>query len=1192
MVIKYKNVIQASVSAACLLTTKAAWAQSSSNFDLVSNVLPLMIATALGVGIGALFYKGKHKNSSDNTLQSQRYLAAIERISQGFTLFLRSPEKSTPQQALEWLLREAAKTLDVSRASVWFYEANQSSLHLKYIFDAGATTNPIDLSLSKKDQSVFLTTIRGERTVAFEDAHNDIRCADYINLLPQNDLPKSLLVAHIGVGKQAFGTFHIIKRNEIRKWTDADHQFIGSIADLIAFYLSSRNLHAAQSALSESEARFKDMVDASSDWYWETGPTHRFTYISERFGILTGMHPSLLIGETRDLFLKDQSNKESVIEHWETLKKHKPFKDFQYQAQFGSNTRLVSINGKPFFDEKGHFLGYRGTGSDISEDAKFKNRFEEGINALPHGFSMWDSDDRLVMYNKEVLNLFPTLVAYLEQGLTYREFLALSEQKNAVVYNTPLSDEIIDTLVERHLSCGIRELELPDKRHLLIHERPTSEGGIVGIYTDVTSLKSRENELIESNKASEALSLSGNTLIHARNESFILSEICRIITDISKFDTTWVSLLNTPGHMPEFLNINMHKGLDLNFSSHKPSSTLKQLFIKQEYSLFSENVLLQAFPNLRKNIEKHGIKAAAIFPIRIDTNIAGFLNVASKTPLVFNDKNINLLEELANDIGYGLSSLRSEQSRLQAEESLKESESRYRSLVDMSPDAILVLDENERIVFANPEGHALFATKHRSEILNKRFLNYVCDEIELFESNEDNEENDSERTYTSILLRKLDDTTFEADITTRPVQFGGMETHLLIIRDVTERNRVNEHLAQTSKLATLGEMAAGITHELSQPLNIMRFAAEGSLLKMERDNITEEQIKTQFDLISLQSERMADIIDHMRVFSRKDTGTIEFFDPALVIRQSMDMVEAQYYAEDIHLEVRYPPYYEMLKGRPIQLEQVILNLITNAHDAIIQRQKKIRDTGEEDNEVKRIHVTMTFDQADHKINIAITDNGGGIPEDALSKLFDPFFTTKEVGKGTGLGLSVSYGIIAAMGGKIQVKNIHHGARFDITLPCAITKETQEYLLDTPSKDNIDEEIEDLELDIDPNAHSVLVVDDEVYAAEAMMEYLFSHGFQVNMAGDGEEALELFDAEPTDVVVTDIRMPKMDGYTLIKHLKQRNPDIPVIVVTGHTGMDDVDTGNINKQAFAVLKKPVSLSELASQVEKAALLSKEK
>ncbi|WP_167730399.1 PAS domain S-box protein [Terasakiella sp. SH-1] len=1148
--------------------------------SFVENTAIVLLFIPLLILIGIVLYRTQNQKTPPLPL-ANKYLAALEQASQGFAPFMRPEQKHSTKEAMGWLLKETARTLDVSQVCYWSFEREQSSLMIKHFFDAHGDPLPTNQILSRQKHPNFFAALEAGRTICFSDAPNDPRCAKLMDPLPPQTLPKSIMAATVGIDKEAHGVLLISAKRKQRYWEESEQQYAGAIADLAAFYLTTQDLQTAQKAFEKSETRFRDLVDASSDWYWETDREHRFSYFSEQFTALTGIPQQTLLGKTRNIFAKESAMSPKWINHWDDLQNHRPFRDFKYSTPVGERILRVSINGKPHFDKEGKFLGYRGTGSDVTETAAFKTRFEEGINALPNGFLMWDADDHLVMWNKTILDIFPILEPYTKRPLSYLELVKLCGQEEAIKYPRPLDDSLCDDILKRHKAGGTTEVELTNGKYLLVNEQPTSEGGIIGIYTDITTLKEREKELIRNKRYSEAQTQCSNVLFHARNESFILSEVCRIITETDPFDVAWISLFNTPGQLPEFLKVNVQKGMADDLYEHRPSSTLKQVFIKQEHIEFSIKLMVQAYPDFKKHIEKADIKYAGIFPIWIDTKIAGFLNVATSQRSNFRQRHVSLLMRLANDIGYGLSSLRSEQSRLIAEEALRESEGRYRSLVEMSPDAILVLDENQKIVFSNPESYNLFATIKRNDIINQPFSSFTKSSSNLFKAPPAVDDKDPAQYLTSVKLLKLDGTEFEADITAQPVSYAGLTTRLLIIRDVTERNRMNEHLAQTSKLATLGEMAAGITHELSQPLNIMRFAAEGSLLKMDKNTLSEKDVQKQLNLISMQSARMADIIDHMRVFSRKDTGEIETFDPTLVVRQSVDMVEAQFFAEGIILEARYPSYYGKVKGRPIQLEQVILNLINNARDAINQRYEQL-DNGK--NEEKRIIVIMTYDQADDEINIAVTDNGGGIEDDVIAKLFDPFFTTKEVGKGTGLGLSVSYGIIAAMGGTIQARNIHKGARFDICLPC-FDPQTETTTPAQPPLETEDEIEEDLGINFGEGEGNILVVDDEIYAAEAMMEYLLENGYFVNIASDGEEALNLFDQEPADVVVTDMRMPKMDGYILLKNLKKRNPDIPVIIVTGHTGIEESNMEELHTLAFNVLKKPVSLSQLSSEVEKA-------
>ncbi|WP_448187537.1 ATP-binding protein [Azospirillum sp. sgz301742] len=251
-------------------------------------------------------------------------------------------------------------------------------------------------------------------------------------------------------------------------------------------------------------------------------------------------------------------------------------------------------------------------------------------------------------------------------------------------------------------------------------------------------------------------------------------------------------------------------------------------------------------------------------------------------------------------------------------------------------------------------------------------------------------------------------------------------------RDITERQELQEELVQASKLATLGTLAAGMAHEMSQPLNIIRIWAENALSRLRDGELDKERAEKVLTLIGEQTERMGKIIDHMRTFSRRDGGGSQAFDPAVSVRSAVEMVRHQYALEDIAIDADMTEESCIVRGRPFQLEQVVLNLLSNARDAITERRSATGETG-------RIHVTYSVYSARHAACIAVTDDGGGIDDAVLSRIFDPFFTTKEVGKGSGLGLSIGYGIIDSMRGRIEAANIDHddgrrGVRFTITLP--------------------------------------------------------------------------------------------------------------------------------------------------------------
>jgi PAS domain S-box-containing protein len=256
-------------------------------------------------------------------------------------------------------------------------------------------------------------------------------------------------------------------------------------------------------------------------------------------------------------------------------------------------------------------------------------------------------------------------------------------------------------------------------------------------------------------------------------------------------------------------------------------------------------------------------------------------------------------------------------------------------------------------------------------------------------------------------------------------------------KDITELNRIQDEreierklsaakLIQSSKLATLGEMATSVAHELNQPLNVIRMAAGNSRRKLSDGIADPEYLSDKLLRIEDQTERASAIVDHMRMFGREAKGRPELIDPRNMVMNVLDLVGEQFRLAGIEVVTEFPENCARVSGHPIQVEQVILNLLTNALDAIYS-------VDESEGGAK---ITLRVFEGDKVVHITTQDTGGGIPADVLQRIFEPFYTTKEMGKGTGLGLSVSYGIVRDMNGTIAAENIDDGALFTITLPMA------------------------------------------------------------------------------------------------------------------------------------------------------------
>lgn len=512
--------------------------------------------------------------------------------------------------------------------------------------------------------------------------------------------------------------------------------------------------------------------------------------------------------------------------------------------------------------------------------------------------------------------------------------------------------------------------------------------------------------------------------------------------------------------------------------------------------------------------------------------------------------------------------------RSRAERALKESEERYRKLVELAPELISVLS-GEEIVYMNQQGVTILGAGDSDALVGRSFMEMVHPS-----SRETLEEYISRyrkgypgRADFTIICQRPEGENVELEVSAIAFTHEGSPAMLMLAEDVTEKRKVERQLVQTSKLATLGEMAASVAHEMNQPLNVIRMAADTCALQYDLDAVKPAFQRERLSLISSQTERMSEIIKHLQIYSRPDDDDFAPFDVMKAVERAVDMVEHDCKLSGIAIDVVPPRKRCFVNGRQVQLEQVLINMLSNARDAINENGDDAGSIG------GLIRVSAMVDESGKTLRLAVNDNGGGVPEAAIDLLFHPFFTTKDVGKGTGLGLSVSFGIVEAMGGRIEVRNEGDGACFEITLPLSEIIVTEDNCL---SSDMLDEGWSSKR---PANAAArgnirVLVVDDELDAMEIISGYLEAQGFNVSAASDGEDALAIAGIVQPDILITDIRMPQMDGNTLVKELRERNPALPVIVMTGHPGDAEkpVEDDEGADAPVMVMSKPLNLKEL--------------
>jgi PAS domain S-box-containing protein len=260
--------------------------------------------------------------------------------------------------------------------------------------------------------------------------------------------------------------------------------------------------------------------------------------------------------------------------------------------------------------------------------------------------------------------------------------------------------------------------------------------------------------------------------------------------------------------------------------------------------------------------------------------------------------------------------------------------------------------------------------------------------------------------------------------TTRRDADGGVSGVIGVGQDITGLKLAQAQVIQSSKLASLGEMATSVAHELNQPLNTIRLTSSNIIDRISVNKVTPDYLVKKLKRIDDQVVRASGIINHLKMFGRNASEEPHALNPEEVMKSVIELTGEQLRLDDIEVILEFMGKTVFVSGHEIQLEQVFLNIISNARYAILENIKNTK---------KKIRITGIVTDC-NKVVVSITDTGGGVPDKIIAHIFTPFITSKPMGKGTGLGLSVSYGIISEMNGTITVENTDDGSCFKVTLP--------------------------------------------------------------------------------------------------------------------------------------------------------------
>ena len=371
-----------------------------------------------------------------------------------------------------------------------------------------------------------------------------------------------------------------------------------------------------------------------------------------------------------------------------------------------------------------------------------------------------------------------------------------------------------------------------------------------------------------------------------------------------------------------------------------------------------------------------------------------------------------------------------------------------------------------------------------------------------------------------------------------------------------KKEQAHKQLLHSERLAAVGKMAAGAAHEINNPLAIISGRAQ---MMLQKEHTPAD--KKALELIVDQCSRASKILTDLMGFARPALPKKGVMHINAVVHETLGMFERRFDKHGIKLEADFTQGLPKVLVDKNQLQQVFVNLLLNAEHAITPPGS--------------VRVSTSINKTNDRIVIAFTDTGCGIAPEHQQSIFEPFFTTKKEGEGTGLGLSLAYGIVESHQGTISVKSrLGEGSTFTITLPVAKDVDTVQDRGGAPAA----------EAPRGQRAKRVLVVDDEVQVRAVIAEALVEAGYDVEQVENGIDALESLQRSHFDLMTLDIRMPRMDGMSVLRAVAERLPDLPVIVVTGLASREEMAAAE-NLGVRACIRKPFDVARLLDEVQKA-------
>jgi signal transduction histidine kinase len=719
---------------------------------------------------------------------------------------------------------------------------------------------------------------------------------------------------------------------------------------------------------------------------------------------------------------------------------------------------------------------------------------------------------------------------------------------------------------ERASARMVNEFAFPDGSQGWFELRfePVPEGVVI-LSIDVTELERAKLALRRSMRALATLSRSNQALVHAVDEGSLVDEVTRIVVETGGYAAAWIGLLEPDGALAGVARAGLEGGSEAGVAAWEAGTTaLAGRAVgtgRIEVVLFSERD--PAPGSWEAHALQRGLARCVALPVAKGDVVLGALVIHASDANAFDQAEVELLSEVALDLGYGLDALRTRRAREETVAQLEEVRTRIRTIYDHLPHAALVWRA------ANGKGFTVIdfnrAAQSLADALGAAQRGAAASELEpvVPHLGEDLERCSRERTQR--------DREVECALPGGPLRmaltYGFVPPDMVVLhaQDVTRERQAEEQLAGAQRLEAVARLAGGVAHDFNNILSIVLTSAEFALARLDASDPARNDVEQ----VREAAERAAALTKQLLAFGRRQMlePTVTSFDDVVdglagVIRSAL--------GEDIDLELHPADEPGHVMVDPGQLERVLVNLALNARDAMSRGGKVTIETANVDLDAEYVQSRGVVRPGPY-VCLSVTDTGIGMPEHVRERVFEPFFTTKGEGKGTGLGLASVYGIVKQSGGYIWVySEPGRGTTFKIYLP------------------RVDEappepEPREARKGASTGHETILVVEDEEGVRRASERILAGAGYRVLAAAGGRTALALCEEHGAniDLLLTDVIMPEMSGPDLAEQVRRSWPHVKILFMSGyapqaisHHGLLDAGT--------QLVEKPFSVEALRRKV----------